>query len=60
MGDIVNLNKARKSRQRQERTQSAAHNRARHSESKADRTRREEAADQEKRKLDQHLLERDE
>jgi hypothetical protein len=60
LGDIVNLNKARKSRARQERAGAAARNRARHGESKVDRTQREGTAERANRKLDQHLLEKDE
>ena len=54
MAEIVNLNKARKGRQRVERAQTAEQNRAKFGESKAARAKRQAEADRVRRAFEGH------
>ncbi len=54
MGDIVNLNRARKARQKAERTREAERNRVLHGRAKAEKTRHDEERARAARELDGH------
>ena len=56
MGEVINLNRERKRRQRAEKQKLAAVNRKKHGRKKGERARDAASADQEARKLDGHLI----
>ncbi|MXU66355.1 DUF4169 family protein [Oceanomicrobium pacificus] len=59
MGQVVNLNRARKSRARAEKRRKADENAVRHGLSKAERTRQQAEAARDARRLDGHVLDSD-
>jgi hypothetical protein len=59
MGDIVNLRRIRKRREREEASQRAAENRARHGRTKAERDRDFEVNAELASKLDRHRLDKE-
>ncbi len=59
MGEIVNLNKARKARERQEAEATAAANRTRHGRTKAEKALDKARAEKAARDLDGHERDRD-
>ena len=56
MGEVVNLRRARKRKQRDEEGRAAAENRAQFGRTKVEKTRDDGAKDRARRKLDQHKL----
>lgn len=56
MGDVINLNRYRKQKDRTDRAKEAAENRVRHGQTKAEKTQRQTAATQQSRKLEGHRL----
>jgi hypothetical protein len=59
MGNVVNLNRFRKDKAREEKTAQAAENRTAHGRSKTEKTVEKIRADKAKKELDQHLREPD-
>ena len=56
MGDVVNLNRARKANARLKEVESAAENRVRFGRTKAERKASQDAAERERRRHDDHAL----
>ena len=59
MGDVVNLNRYRKQKEREEKARTAASNRSKHGVSKADRQRLDAGRSKSATLLDGHRLDRD-
>jgi len=57
MGEVINLNRERKRRQRTEKEKQAALNRKKHGRKKGERARDTATAKQDDKKLDSHLIE---
>jgi hypothetical protein len=56
MGDVINLNKFRKQKERADKAKTAEQNRLKHGESKVERARREKQKALEAKKLEGHKL----